>query len=114
MNLRSLPCKIGFADAEFNSYTREGSQLQVRLQAWNQRIIELTFHNVISLSENYLGEISNVCEVIDETTLLSAAIKKHYESIPAQHPFREYHFLTLDESVALAVVAESVEIQIVE
>lgn len=114
MNLKPLPCDVGFADAELDHYLKTHSQLKVIVRAWNQKKIELVFQDVIQLLDQGIGEIANVCRETRQTDFLISALETTYESIPATHPYQEYVFLDHNDSKVLTVVAKSVEVQVTD
>ncbi|WP_417380013.1 hypothetical protein [Gimesia sp.] len=114
MNLKPLPCDVGFADAELDHYLKEQSQLKVIIRAWNQKKIELVFQDVIQLLDQGIGDIANVCRETNQTDFLISALETTYESIPATHPYQEYAFLDHNDSKVLTVVAKSVDVRVAD
>ena len=112
MTKQSLSCEIGFSDAELESYTKQGTNLIVCLSAWSQKQIELRFENAVRVLDFGIGDISDVCMKTEQTELLASTLKQIFERVPEDHPYREYHFLNLDDSIGLAIIAEAVTIRV--
>lgn len=112
MSLQPLPFNVGFADAEFDHYIKELSQLKVIITAWNQKKIELVFQDVIQLLDQGIGDIADVCVETSQTEFLIAALKNMYEDLPESHPYQEYVFLNNADSCSLSVIAASVSVKL--
>ncbi|WP_417390623.1 hypothetical protein [Gimesia sp.] len=112
MSLKSLSCDVDFADAEFDHYIKEHSQLKVIITAWNQKKIELVFQDVIQLLDQGIGDIADVCVETSQTEFLIAALKNMYEDLPESHPYQEYVFLNNADSCSLSVIAASVSVKL--
>lgn len=113
MNLKPLPCDVGFADAELDHYLKEQSQLKVIIRAWNQKKIELIFQDMIQLLDQGIGDIADVCMETTQTDFLASAINTMYECVPTTHPYQEYVFINNEDSCSLSIIAASVVVKVI-
>ena len=112
MERNPIDSRIGFADAEFKSYSKEDDTFVVDVLAWNESIITIIFKDVIRILDNDVNAISAFCEVIENNDFIQTALKRLYEGdLPSDHPYKHYQFLDNDDIPALEVVSGSMDIQ---
>lgn len=107
----SVQCEIGYADGEVESYVMENSTFKVVLRAWNGATIEFLFDDAIRVLDNGVGEISDVCCESSQSDFLVGALTHEYDTLPREHPYKQYSFLDIDDCPALIVVASGIEIR---
>jgi hypothetical protein len=110
MSRQPIQTGISFADAEVESYERREDKLHVRVRAWNAAQVDLVFVDIIGVRDFGVFDICDVCEFVGQTPLLDEALAYEYKEPPAQHPYKVFQFLDLDDKVALEVVCTDVQI----
>ena len=108
---RSVATPIGFADGEIVGYHRTRQDLEVHVQAWNERRLLVRFTGVVAVHERCAGSIHDLCEV-GETPLLAESVHDQYDVVPEDHGLRSFEFTGLDGDPRLEVVAEGVEVTV--
>jgi hypothetical protein len=97
---------IGFADSELEGYHRDGSEVVVRVRAWNAKRLVATFTEVVGLRDRLAGDFSElVRDVADGDDFMRDALKQVYEKIPSSHPYQVFSFLNQDDLPSLEIVA---------
>jgi uncharacterized protein with LGFP repeats len=111
--VHELETPIGFADSEFEGYTRSGANVVVEVRAWNERIVIVSFRDVLVLRDCLAGSFSRaVRDFPGSTNTLNEALARNFDSVPSSHPYRVYSFLDLDGDPSLEIVAASCEITV--
>lgn len=99
---------IGFADSELVAYSRGERELRAQLLAWNEAPLSVRFLDVIGVRDLAAGDLSDLCHETDDTDLLRASLKQHFDIVPADHGFKSFQFLDHDGMPALEVIAKRV------
>jgi hypothetical protein len=102
--------EIGLSDAEIVRYSRSPSELSVIVEMWNSTLVTFTFFDVIGILDLGIGDISDLCQESETTSLMSKAVERMYESPPDVLPYHVYQFLDLDYNIAMEIVAASATI----
>lgn len=110
---KSVPSEIGFADGEIESYQKVADVLTVRVKAWNERLLEVTFRDVLRLSDFDAGDIHDLRELSGESDFYKKALDHVYDSRPDVVPYRHYSFIGIEGDGVLDVVAETVAVEVV-
>ncbi len=108
---QSIQYQIGFADSEILSYHSSNDNLILRLKCWNEKIIEFEFVDCILFLILNNWKISDVCE-LNDSFLMERALKKVYETIPEQHPYKVFQFLDNDDDPAVEVACTNMIISV--
>lgn len=112
MNRIKVNSKIGFDDAELQSYCKNGDTLTINICAWNGSQVKIHFDDVIRILDNDLNTISGIFEVIDKDLFLQLALERLYEiAPPTDNPYKHYQVSDIDGVVALEVVSRSIKIE---
>ncbi len=102
--------KIGFADADIDSYEKKQNCLLVRVRTWNDKQLLLKFSDFVGLSDYGIGNISGLFKEDTITTLMSRITTEMYEVKPDAVPYSSFQFLNLDGEVSLEIIANDVDI----
>lgn len=104
---------IDFADSEILSYNIKSEGLTLFVERWNAEILEIKFLKHVAVLAMCYFRIAEAQEVY-ESPLLERALNELYETIPKEHNFRIFKFITPEEDVALEVVCEDINIRIIK
>lgn len=98
---------ISFADASLLSFSYEGeknSVLNVVLESWNEKIIKITFEDVLFLEFSPGDFVSEIYKCNEESSILCEALKKEYGNIPAHHEYQLILINDIDDNSILKIV----------
>ncbi|HVY69820.1 MAG TPA: hypothetical protein VHH73_07815, partial [Verrucomicrobiae bacterium] len=73
MSLREIHADVGFADGEIISCERVGSDVVVKIRAWNSRILRIQFKDSLLVLDLMGGDISGLYVHGEETELIKKA-----------------------------------------
>jgi hypothetical protein len=97
---------VGLTDSELEGYHRDGSELVVRIKAWNAKRLVATFTEVVGLRDRFAGSFSELLrDPAESADFMHDALKQGYETIPSLHPHHVFSFLNQDELPSLEIVA---------
>ncbi len=112
MKRKSIHYSPGFADAEFESYNKLRDTFILTLKTWDEKKIVVSFKEAIRILDNDIGDISDFCEVTDNSEFLENALENLYTNLPQKVSFKHYEFMNLDGNPSLKVVASEINIRI--
>lgn len=98
-----------FADAQILEYRRDGRDCSVIVNTWDDKRVDVRFSDAVGVSDVGIGDICRLVEIDRPTPFIDEVLSRVYDEQPAEHSYREYHFLDLDDQPCLKVVAAGVE-----
>lgn len=110
MERQAINGPFGFADAEIMSYQKVDDSLEVRIQAWNQKQVEIKFRGVVRVLDSDAGDISGLYEVLGGSQFLADAANRVYVSPMSTTSLHHYQFEDLGGEAALEIVAETISV----
>lgn len=113
MKHQAINSPIGFADAEIISYQKLDDSLEVHIQAWNQKQLEIKFRSVVRVLDSDAGDISGLYEILGGSQFLADAVNRVYLTPTSMTPLHHYQFVDLGGEATLEIVAESISITMV-
>ena len=106
----SIDFEIGFADSTILSYTIENCKVTLILECWNSQLLEIAFINFVEISATNETLLCDILEVF-ESPLLEKALNEIYVKRPQEHNLRIFRLLSNNDSIALEIVCESINIK---
>lgn len=115
-NLIEVEVGVGLADSELISYSYSTSTqtLTVRLEAWNARLVEVTFFDPITFFDNGSSDIEMLCINKSKNDLFDQTISKMYLGPPEENPYQLFQFVSVDGEPCLTVVCKGVKCKVSE
>ena len=107
---KPVEAQFGFSDSELVRYAREKNKVKVVLKLWDERIIEISFNEVIGTKDMNCGNISEFCQETKQSRFFENALANEFVIIPESHDLLSFQFLNLDEEVSFEVIAKSYSI----
>ena len=106
---------VGLDDSELISYNylKHDDELIIKLQAWDESVVEIFCNNPILFFDRGCGETSNFCQKISNSNILEMALKSNYDNgiIPKNHPYKLYHIFDLNDQPSIEIICASIETQ---
>ena len=102
---------ISFNDGEVIDYAKRGHDLIVEAKAWNAERLLVRFRGMAALRDLGVGDISDLCEAGETTSLLTDVLDRLYDILPPDHGLQCFEFLDLDGEPVFEVVAEGVAVE---
>jgi len=111
---RKIEVGVGLDDAELISYQYEQSKNigTVKIRTWNAKCIVIHFIGPILLIDRGCQAITAFGERSEQTVFFEEVLKKVYDSIPKNHPYKLYQLLDMDNTPSLEVVSEEIKLEI--
>lgn len=114
-----LDCKIGdemkeitdsidFADSSYASCETDDKNLIVYLKSWDDRILKITFLNMIRFIYRGGSFTAGLYEQATETPFLLETLSSYYENIPKEQPFKTFVIKDIEGCDFFEVIAEKV------
>lgn len=112
-NLEEISLGVGFADSELESYVylKDDDKVVVKIRAWDNSFLEIVFFDPILFIDRSCEAISQFGRKKAPNSTLIEALKKNYETIPANHPYLLFQFLDLDDEPCIEIVSTSYQIK---
>lgn len=107
MKKKALP-NLGFADSKYLALKEKHGCLYVYMEMWDERIIEITFTEVIQFYFSP-GDFTDSLYKIEDDSILSSAVEKYYGEKIQAHSYNIYQLLDICDSIIIQVIAEDVK-----
>lgn len=112
--MKDMPIEsnISFADSSIKSFRFEEdiNCLFIKLELWNSRNIELKCFDSIFFQYSPGDFVSNIYTCQDDLSLLSGVVKREFEKMPENHPYKLFEIRDIYDFPVIKVVASKIEI----
>jgi len=110
MTRTPVPFDVGFSDAEVTGYEMDADKFIVRVNAWNEQPLTITFADPLGVADRGIGDISDFVQESSHSPFMQEVITRAYEKVHHPIPYYLFQFLDLDGEAALEVIATSAKI----
>lgn len=118
MNKERLEIEVGVGmdDSDLISYTylAEEFKLVVQIQAWDARMIKISFLHPMMFIFRGNHSLCLFCELLSQSSILDEALSLAYEVRPKDYPYKVYQLIDIEDVVALEVVCENYDVVVEE
>ncbi len=104
-----LPFSLPDSALKSYQYIHETNKLIVIIELWNAKDLELHFADIILFTDNCFSNICSMIQVDDRTDIMDNALKRVYEVVPANHPYKHYQFLTDENKPVIEIICDGFE-----
>jgi hypothetical protein len=99
---------VDFADSSYKFLEADNDNLIVYLESWDAKLIKIQFVGILEFVFQSGSFISGLQEMDSEDEFLRNALARNYDIIPAEHPFKKYAIIDIEDFNVVEVVAEQV------